>query len=78
MGRLSQDTNEMGLSVDYQYDEVNGLLKSSTDHKGRVTRNEYDEWGNLLVTYRPDGSKKQTVTRWSSEEEPVYFVLLLV
>ena len=73
MGRLSQDTNEMGLSVDYQYDEVNGLLKSSTDHKGRVTRNEYDEWGNLLVTYRPDGSKKQTVTRWSSEEEPGVF-----
>lgn len=73
MGQLLRDASDIGLYVDYQYDEVTGLLKSSTDHKGRVTQNEYDEWGNLLVTYRPDGSKKQIVTRWSDEEEPGLF-----
>lgn len=73
IGQLLRDASDIGLYVDYQYDEVTGLLKSSTDHKGRVTQNEYDEWGNLLVTYRPDGSKKQIVTRWSDEEEPGLF-----
>ncbi len=60
---LLRDASDIGLYVDYQYDEVTGLLKSSTDHKGRVTQNEYDEWGNLLVTYRPDGSKKQNCNK---------------
>ena len=46
---------------------------SDTDHKGRTTRYEYDEWGNLLKTTYPDGRKKQTATAWSSPEEPGLF-----
>ena len=34
-GQLLRDASDIGLYVDYQYDEVTGLLKSSTDHKGR-------------------------------------------
>ena len=46
-GRLLKKTNAMGLSIDYTYDPATGLLQSSSDAKGRITRYIYDAWDVL-------------------------------
>lgn len=73
LGQLVKETDLMGFHVTHRYDEATGLPLSYTDHKGRTTLYEYDEWGKLLKTAYPDGRKKQTETTWSSPGETGLF-----
>ena len=73
LGQLVKETDPMGFHVTHRYDEATGLPLSYTDHKGRTTLYEYDEWGKLLKTAYPDGRKKQTETTWSSPGETGLF-----
>lgn len=77
-GCLMKETNPMGLSTGYVYDSETGLLQSSTDHKGRITRYAYDVWGRLVETHYPDGRKRQLYTAWSNEGEPGLYVVTAV
>lgn len=75
MGRLAREIDAMGLYTNYTYDEETGLTQSSTDHKGRISWNEYDEWGNLTAVHYPDGRTKQTHAAWCTGSEPGTYVL---
>jgi len=74
-GRLLKKTNAMGLSIDYTYDPATGLLQSSSDAKGRITRYIYDAWGRLMETSYPDGSAKQLSIAWSQGKDPGLYVV---
>ena len=58
-GRLLKKTNAMGLSIDYTYDPATGLLQSSSDAKGRITRYIYDAWG-VRNSYQLHGARERT------------------
>jgi RHS repeat-associated protein len=66
-GRKKGETDAMGRTTRYAYDQESGLLLSATDHKGRVTAYEYDRWGNLVATRLPDGSEKRVTTAWTNK-----------
>ncbi len=58
LGQVVKETDPIGFRVTHRYDEATRLPLNYTDHKGRTTRYEYDEWGKLLKTTYPDSRKK--------------------
>lgn len=44
-------TNEFGDTIDYNYDQTNGLLSQITDPNGNVISYDYDEFGRVLAKY---------------------------
>lgn len=50
----ASQTDEMGMTTSYSYDETTGLLTSQTDNTGTTTYT-YDTMGRLLSTAHPDG-----------------------
>ncbi|HEY4146089.1 MAG TPA: DUF6531 domain-containing protein, partial [Pinirhizobacter sp.] len=67
LGRLAQTTQDpagLALSTSYAYDG-DGRLVSTTDPLNLVTRNVYDEAGELVYTLSPAGDDLAAVTqRW--------------
>lgn len=74
-GRISRQTDGMGLSLSYAYDAATGLLSATSDHKGRMTWNEYDEWGAPLAVHYPDGRVKRVTAAWCDVTEPGLYVI---
>lgn len=61
---LMSMTNELGHTTTFaNYNKFGKALKI-TDHKGRVTTDEYDAWGKLKIRTMPDGTESSTSEDW--------------
>ena len=61
---LMSMTNELGQTTTFaNYNKFGKALKI-TDHKGRVTTDEYDAWGKLKIRTMPDGTVSSTSEAW--------------
>ena len=63
LGRVSKETDALGLSVQYIYNNK-GELASSKNYKGQETIFTYDNFGQLANISYPDGSEKRTEVDW--------------
>lgn len=65
-GRLSKETNPLGLTNEYTYD-ANGRTAAIKDHLGVSTGYAYDVFGREARVTLPDGSVRSTAYAWSDE-----------
>ncbi|MDD3405615.1 MAG: hypothetical protein PHH23_05070 [Paludibacteraceae bacterium] len=61
---LSSQTDVLGQTVSYVWDEIKGTLMSETAFIG-TTNYFYDGWGNLKETHYPDGIRKASTLQWA-------------
>ncbi len=64
-GRLSKKTNPIGLYIEYGYN-AKGLLETTKNHKGHITKTEYDRWGRSIKTTYPDGIVETSTLAWAN------------
>ena len=62
-GRLTRETDAMGLSKEYAYDGY-GRVSSSTDKYGNATTYAYDGFGRVTSAHLPDGTYEYTEYTW--------------
>ncbi len=67
-GRLIKETNPMGLTKEYFFDEK-GRVSSSKDKRNNVTTYAYDSFGRDTLTVYPDGTKKTIKYTWSTDRD---------
>ena len=61
---LQSITNELGQITTFANYNKFGKPLIITDHKGRVTTDEYDYWGKLISRTMPDGTVSSTTEAW--------------
>ncbi|MGV1100658.1 RHS repeat-associated core domain-containing protein [Thiovibrio sp. JS02] len=69
MGRLVEESNQLGAKVTYQYD-AKGNLISRTDAQGRTTSYSYDAMGRLLAKVFPD--QNQVLFKYDAKGRLIY------
>ena len=57
-------TDALGLTETYGDYNKFGKPETVTDSKNRTTTHSYDNWGNLLCTAYPDGTKDSVSVQW--------------
>ena len=63
---IRSESNQLGHTVSYVYDDVKSRLDSVTDIGGLTTSFEYDPFGTLIRTAHPDGTATGEITGWAS------------
>ncbi|MCX6307527.1 MAG: hypothetical protein NTY32_01415, partial [Bacteroidia bacterium] len=63
---LASQTDALGETTSYTWDETTGRLASSTNRIGTTT-NHYDGLGRLWKTDHPDGTSSSDVLQWASQ-----------
>ena len=66
---LMRSVNSLGQETTYSCEGYN-RLSSTTDHKGRITRFEYDEAGRLIRTQYPDYTIETSSYSWDQYGRP--------
>ena len=61
-------TNALGQTTSYIGYNHWGKPTSSVDFRNHTTSCQYDSWGNLIRTTRPDGGETQTTATWGGEK----------
>lgn len=64
-GRITSETDPLGLKVSYTYNNTTGLLEKSTNNKGQNTTYSYDAWGRNIKTTYPDGTTESIKMQWA-------------
>ena len=61
---LLTSTNELGHTTIFGCYNKFGKPQTITDHKGRVTTDQYNDWGELSLRSAPDGTLSSTSYEW--------------
>ncbi|MDO5665847.1 MAG: RHS repeat-associated core domain-containing protein, partial [Bacteroidia bacterium] len=65
--RPVKTTNALGQVTVYANFDKYGNARTITDHKGRVTRREYNIWGEPVSTVYPDGTAETVTAAWGGQ-----------
>ncbi|MDL2323157.1 hypothetical protein LJC52_04130 [Bacteroidales bacterium OttesenSCG-928-A17] len=66
---VAGETDHLGETVTYIWDESKGLLTSKTSRLGTTTY-LYDNWGRLKETIYPDGNRSVQTVQWAGDTGP--------
>ena len=66
---LQSETDALGETTNYNWNEITGLLDSKTDVRNRTTNYLYDKFGQLKETIHPNGIREVKVLQWSGETD---------
>lgn len=70
IGRFLQlETDALGETTNYNWNEVTGLLDTKIDVRGRITQYLYDKFGQLIETIHPNGIREVKVLQWSGNTD---------
>ena len=64
-GRLTKETDPLGLFTEYVYNATNGVLNTVKNHKGQETTIGYDNFLRKISTLNPDGTTNSASLAWN-------------
>ena len=65
-GRITKQTNPLGLYTTFEYNPLTGVLERTRDHRSQATVYGYDNLHRRMYINYPDGSVNHTYLDWST------------